>query len=613
MRITKSCFFFCAVLLVLLLQTLCFPAMAASPAEPQSGTCDNLNWYYSSGTLTITGNGPMNNDWCDDSVWPWAHLSEDVQTIHIDEGVTTVGMLAFADFTALDTVILPDSLTEISDYGFFRCNYLDTIYCNGMKNTLPDNLEYIGISAFCRCYFLESITFGPNVSYIANCAFSFCYSLESVTLPSSLTEVNSLVFYACSSLRAVEFPASISYIDENAFGYCYKLKSIKFDGNAPEIHKTAFNACTGIFAYYPAGNRTWTADKLKTDGNIQTWKAVSSPSLPSDSCGEGLGWYVEDETLVIYGSGPMRDFLYSNAPWYKYSDEISAVYIEEGVTTIGDYAFDGFSNLITVGLPDTLTSIGDYAFKDCLYLSWLFDSNLIPRLPDSVEYIGEGAFDTCMSLREMVMGNNVSYIGNYAFRCCVSLRQISLSAKLSFIGDGTFTECRDLQSIYIPASVSYIGYEAFLQCDSLKTIIFVGNAPLIEENAFYSYFDPLKITAYYPANDASWTQEVRGNYSAEITWKINPAGSISTGSCGENAEWTLMQDGTLIISGTGEMYDYDTIDYPPWYGYKEYITAVVMRPHLLRTVFLRTSMQLPIILSITPPGRRISSFIAIAT
>lgn len=109
-------------------------------------------------------------------------------------------------------------------------------------------------------------------------------------------------------------------------------------------------------------------------------------------CGTDLTWYYLDNVLVIKGTGAMTDYeaFVNNAPWDKkdLEDDIHWVLIEEGVTSIGNAAFDGaggYELLSKIVLPSTLETIGDSAFYSCHALSSI-------TIPKNVVYIGDGAF-----------------------------------------------------------------------------------------------------------------------------------------------------------------------------------------------------------------------------
>ena len=87
----------------------------------------------------------------------------------------------------------------------------------------------------------------------------------------------------------------------------------------------------------------------------------------SGSCGNNVTWtYVEaTQTLTISGSGAMYNYYY-DSPWYSFRKKLKTAVIEEGVTSIGNYAFDNCTGLTSVTIPNSVTSIGNYAFSGCI-------------------------------------------------------------------------------------------------------------------------------------------------------------------------------------------------------------------------------------------------------
>jgi hypothetical protein len=109
--------------------------------------------------------------------------------------------------------------------------------------------------------------------------------------------------------------------------------------------------------------------------------------VASGDCGTGVTYSLtSDGVMTISGSGAMANYTASSeAPWYSYRNLIESIVIENGVTSVGNYAFNGCSYLASVSIPATVTSIGDYAFKSC--------SNLATVTLNSNPFIGDYAFD----------------------------------------------------------------------------------------------------------------------------------------------------------------------------------------------------------------------------
>lgn len=98
------------------------------------------------------------------------------------------------------------------------------------------------------------------------------------------------------------------------------------------------------------------------------------------------GWSLQDGTLVISAVGAMQDYTSAaQTPWFKDRADIRKVVVQQGVTTIGDYAFYGCENVTSVTLPDTVTQIGKLAFYGCKDLRTL-------TVPDSVLTVEDYAF-----------------------------------------------------------------------------------------------------------------------------------------------------------------------------------------------------------------------------
>ena len=97
--------------------------------------------------------------------------------------------------------------------------------------------------------------------------------------------------------------------------------------------------------------------------------------------GETL-WKLDDTTLIISGSGPMKDYLFqSYRPWDSKSFRIEKVVIEDGITHIGVNSFYNCQKLESIIIPNSVTSIGDAAFQCCDNLT----SVIIPDGVTSIE------------------------------------------------------------------------------------------------------------------------------------------------------------------------------------------------------------------------------------
>ena len=229
---------------------------------------------------------------------------------------------------------------------------------------------------------------------------------------------------------------------------------------------------------------------------------VNAAEATSGTCGKNLTWTLDaDGTLTISGTGAMYNYNQNNrVPWpstikkifltdgitsignyaFKGCSLLNRIYIPNSVTSIGDYAFYGCSNLNSISIPNFVTSIGKYAFGHCSALTNVNISNI----SNSLISIGDYAFEYCSSLTSIHIPNSVNYIGCFAFEYCSSLRSINISTSMISIERSTFLACSSLANINIPDSVTSIGRASFQQCSSLTSIDIPNSVTSIRNSAF---------------------------------------------------------------------------------------------------------------------------------
>ena len=175
----------------------------------------------------------------------------------------------------------------------------------------------------------------------------------------------------------------------------------------------------------------------------------------------------------------------------------SEVIIPDGVTTIGDSAFEDCERLTSITMPDSVTSIGNFAFYTCRSLKNI-------KIPAGVTAIGDSAFEFCKSLKSITIPDNVSTIGISAFAWCERLTGITIPDSITTIGDYAFIGCRGLADrdgfvivkdilfdyygpggdVTIPGTVTNIGNSAFSWCKSLTGITIPDCVTAIGRSAF---------------------------------------------------------------------------------------------------------------------------------
>ena len=476
------------------LGSIIIPASVTSIGKEVFGFCGNLS------TITVEDGNKVydSRNGCNAIIETSSNkLIAGCKNSTIPASVTSIGEYAFSG-TGLTDVEIPANVTSIGAWAFDKCNYLSNVTFVGTPTlttigesafsitglttiTIPASVTSIDSYAFSNCECLTSVTFaeGSQLTTIGDGAFSF-NGLTTITIPASVTSIGDYAFQNCPNLATVTVYAPSCSLGEDAFYGCNKLANIYVFSDLVDGYKDAENwsnyaeRITGI-----TGGYCGTTDH-ETD---VVWVLTGE----SPNC-----------TLTISGTGAMADYEYSFAqPWYNNVNQIKTIVIENGVTSIGKYAFQHCYNLTSITIPASVTSIGDGAFSSCRNIETMtvaigntvYDSRnncnaIIEKatntllfgckntvIPDDVTSIGNHAFkNTDLTSVEIPVG--VTSIGEAAFSGCDNLGSVTFAegSQLTTIGEGAFSDCIGLGSITIPAKVTSIGKEVFANCSNLATI-----------------------------------------------------------------------------------------------------------------------------------------------
>ena len=198
------------------------------------------------------------------------------------------------------------------------------------------------------------------------------------------------------------------------------------------------------------------------------------------------------------------------------------------------------------------------------------------KMKDYNDYNNCAPWDSVRSqVKSVVIEDGVTRIGISAFKNCDALTDVTIPGSVIRIEDYAFSDCSALTSVTIPDGVTYIGSYAFSDCDSLASVTIPGSVTKIGGSVFYDC-DALT-DIYYDGYGIDWLK-VDGSLSSLTGYTVRfKEDMYGKGMCGENVSWVMTADGTLTISGTGEMADYGSLDDSnPWDGCRKYIKSVVI-------------------------------------
>ena len=246
---------------------------------------------------------------------------------------------------------------------------------------------------------------------------------------------------------------------------------------------------------------------------------IASGYCGGEGDGTNLAWTVDsDGVLVVKGSGSMAEYSSTGAPWFLSWYDVKSVIVEDGVTSIGNYAFsEGFrlpekKRLLSAQIAGSVTSIGDFAFYGCTKLTSLTIGSKITtigryafancgfpsiELPRTVTSIGDSAFQSS-GLKSVVLPDSITRISNYMFSGCGMLTGITIPDSVTSIGLYAFENCTSLTDVVIPDSVRSIANSAFYGCTGLTSVTIGKGVAKIDNNAF-SHCSALK-TVSIPDN-----------------------------------------------------------------------------------------------------------------
>ena len=391
----------------LLLLALCIGASAAGT----SGKCGpSAYWSFdsSTGTLTISGSGAMNDYEYGD--YPWMDYRDSIQTIVIGDQITQIGRYAFTG-TACSTIKFGKNVRSIGERAFLECRNLNgdltlpdsvqTIGAGAFQGceklsgdlTIPDSVVEIGEGAFRDCKNLNgTLTLGKNLRTIGKAAFSGCAFTGSLTIPEGVTEIANGTFSSSRSngmfTGTLTLPSTLKTIGAEAFAYTDFSGELLIPDGVTSIGAHAFKECDGF------GGTLSLPDSIKTVGERAFYLCKGFTGLKLSA---SLTKIEERSFAHMYGLK-------------------TEVVIPEGVTELGEGAFV-CSYMPSVSLPSTLKKIGKQAFQ--------FAGLTKITLPNGLETIGDEAFDCWNVNKAIVIPASVKSIGKNAFR------------RYSYYGSGT--------------------------------------------------------------------------------------------------------------------------------------------------------------------------------
>ncbi len=573
------------------------------------GTCGtNVTWYLDcNGVLTISGTGTMTN--YSSANMPWITVRNDIKSVLIKPGVTSIGNYAFYGCTNLRSVTIPSGVTSIGYDAFYGCTNLRSV-------TIPSGVTSIGYDAFYNSGLTDIYVSWTTAEAIPTWnTMTKASQADNITLHVPCGSAEYYLAKAGWKTYKIRGGCNTTYTltvasNNSAYGLVQIDDGIPAASVSKQVYTDDSHRITAVpvdvchrFVQWDDGN----TDNPRTvmPNTNTTYTATFTAQPYSGTCGTNLTWVLEcDSTLRISGTGAMTNYGYANQPWYSIANLIKHVVIEEGVTSIGNNAFYGM-NIVTVTNPSTLKTIGSTSFYRCHQLESINFPNGMTSIGNSVT--GHGPFYECTSLKAIYIPASLTFINSDTFLRCYSLTSIVVDpanpkydsrdncnaiietatnklwygCQTTVIPDGVKTVAQfafeyqhNLKSIRISNTVTHFETYVFKECENLKDI-YVEWTTTPPQDVLTSWYEhenlDATITIHVPCGYKSL-------YSSSTAWNRYQIvdDHLKGGMCGaqgSNQTWMLSCDGHLDIKGIGAMADYSAGG-APWNEHKDAIHTV---------------------------------------
>lgn len=230
---------------------------------------------------------------------------------------------------------------------------------------------------------------------------------------------------------------------------------------------------------------------------ILTQEIAGVKIVASGDLTDTVSWKLDQEgVLTVYGHGEMPDFLSYEiirvsadlfggeiseeklVPWYSQRKDINEIVIDNGITSIGEYAFESSPNCNAVKISESVRKIGDHAFEHCEALADL-------TWHEGIEHIGDYAFSSCYSLADAAIPSGVTYLGQKAFAWCYRLERVTIPDSVEECGQYLFQDCMGLTDVTLGSGMTIIPMDMFMSCTALNGITIPEGVEVLDDSAFY--------------------------------------------------------------------------------------------------------------------------------
>lgn len=481
-----------SLLLALCLFCGIFSGITVSAAETEVvAVSEDIEYVLADGVLTISGSGDIPDYGFEEA--PWFKYATEAKKVVIESGITAIGDTAFCDFTAMEEIEIPDTVTRIGMNSFSGCGLLG-IY-------LPKSIAEIDEMPFVNCDRMAKYTVDPENPYFCNSEDGVLFSKDMTvlvayplsteateyTVPDTVVEIKGYAFSRVPMLENVTFGENVKSIGDECFFNCPNLTNVYFNDVLEYIGGGAFQHCTKInefvlpstiskirpLAFWDTGyyntRSNWEDDLLYIGEYLITGEYYPA----SDECEDPVEKFAIGDIVIKDGTVLVASDAFS---WFAYDPEIYSVTFPLTMRFINEYAFYGCNQLVKVELDGNMEWIDDYAFYNCKNLADVVLGDNIKRIgavafmntayanntenyTDGFLYNNKyllgytGSLPTEIEIKEgttLIAGKALAAGGTYYTHTVKLPESLEIICEMAFLGTNT-------GEFEIPATVTYIG------------------------------------------------------------------------------------------------------------------------------------------------------------
>ncbi len=474
---------------------LCFSLNAVNYNGKCGGEGDgsNITWSFDTdtGLLKFEGTGKMANYGPDGNLLcPWHRHANDILSVEIGNGITTIASCAFYNCRNITSVVIPEGVTTIGDSAFSACDNLKEIY-------IPSTVARIGTRTFSLNIGLEKITVSENNPVFhsdGNCIIeaatkTLLSGCNTSVIPTdgSVTAIGDWAFSGCKKLSSIVIPNCITSIGENPFVFCDNLSTVIFGEGTTTYYNRDLNCFIStneskLIAICKNG-------VIPTDGSVTTIgaRALSYAPIPSINIPSAIAqidagafsgssfekvFFLSPDVIIDDGADiPASTVIYGDA------GSTAESYAQAHGNTFAKVLYSGSANTIEWRIYDNrvmlLSGTGSTGKYNNSKRPWAEyeDSFSDVVVGEGITELGDKTFNAYKKvLKSITLPNTLEYIGASVFSDCTALTEIKLpNTSLTGIGNSAFGGCTGIKHFHIPETV-WSMHNSFSGCKGIESI-----------------------------------------------------------------------------------------------------------------------------------------------